>query len=134
MSAQAERNREIVATMIANGLAGRYDIIRQYIADDYECHLPAGLPYGGEYQGWDGYTQVFTKIVDFFSDVAFGPNQFLPDDEKVVVLSRVKGTLRKSGKKIDMPLIEVWRLRKEMITSITAYYFDTKMICDLNNA
>jgi hypothetical protein len=81
MSKIAEQNTETVKTMIANGLIGNYDVIRGFIADNYVCKLPAGLPYGGTYHGWDGYTQVFTKIVDFFSDVAFGPNEYLANDQ-----------------------------------------------------
>ena len=134
MSELAARNREVVETMIANGIIGRYDIVRQYIADDYTCNLPAGLPYGGDYVGWDGYTSIFDKMLDFFAEVAFGPNEYLADDGKVVVLSRIKGKLKRSGRAIDLPLIEVWRLDHGKVTNITAYYYDTKTICDLNEA
>ena len=134
MNSPAETNTETVKTMIANGLIGRYDVIRQYIADAYHCHLPAGLAYGGDYYGWDGYTTVFNHIVEFFSDVAFGPNEYIANDQKVVVLSRLKGTLCKSGKTIDQPLIEVWTFDKGMVIDIEAYYFDTKEISDLNDS
>lgn len=129
-----ESNVAIVEKMIANGLIGNYDVIQAHIADDYVCHLPDGLPYGGAYHGWDGYTQVFAHILDFFSDCAFGPNDYVGIGDKVVVLSHLKGTLRKSGKAIDLPLIEVWVLRDGMVTDITPFYFDTKLISDLNEA
>jgi ketosteroid isomerase-like protein len=132
MSAKAEKNEQIVRKMLENGLAGNYDAIRRHIADDYRCHLPAGLPYGGEYRGWDGYTEVFAKIVDFFADVSFGPNEILANDDKVVILSRIKGTVRKSGKSFDMPLVEVWELEGDMVTAVTAFYHDTKLLSELN--
>jgi ketosteroid isomerase-like protein len=132
MSTKTEENLEIVKTMIQNGLIGRYDVIRGYIADNYVCNLPIGLPYGGDFHGWNGYTEVFKNIVDFFSEIAFGPNEYIGGEDKVVVLSRLKGKLKRSGKDIDMPLVEVWTLHAGMVSNIMAFYYDTKLICDLN--
>ncbi|MEZ5736773.1 MAG: hypothetical protein R3E09_13440 [Novosphingobium sp.] len=47
------------------------------------------------------YTKVFEGIVGFFKeDVKFGPNEHLINDDRVVILSRVAGALKKSGTKI----------------------------------
>ena len=131
---RAESNVEIVEKMIANGLIGRYEVIQQHIAGDYVCLMPDGLPYGGVHHGWDGYTQIFAKMLEFFSEVAFGPNEYVGHEDRVIVLSHLKGTLRASGRTIDMPIIEVWQLAEGMVKAITPFYFDTKVICDLNEA
>jgi len=52
-------NIEIVKTMAKNGILGRWDIVRQYVSDDLVMHVPPGLPYGGDYTGWEGYQRCF---------------------------------------------------------------------------
>lgn len=127
----AHENEQIVRKMLENGLAGNFDAIRSHIGDDYVCRLPEGLPYGGVYRGWDGYTEVFGKIIDFFETVEFGPNTFLANDDTVVILSRLRGTVRRSGQAVDMPLAEVWELADDKVIAITAFYHDTKRLADL---
>lgn len=125
-----EKNLEIVKTMVANGILGNWDIVRPYIADDFECVQPAGLAYGGVYRGWDGYQKLFAGIGGFWSDPAFGPNEYAGVDDKVAVISTLRGTVASTGKKIVQPLVEVWELHAGKVTRITAFYYDTKEISD----
>ena len=132
MSTKTEDNLEIVKTMIQNGLIGRYDVIRGYIRTTMS-----------RLADWPTLRRDFTARMDvprglrilslFFSEVAFGPNEYIGSEDKVVVLSRLR-KLRRSGKDIDMPLVEVWTLHAGMVRNITAFYYDTKLICDLNEA
>ena len=132
MSPLAQRNLEVVQTMAANGYIGNYDVVAPFIADNYTCNLPEGLAYGGTYHGLEGYKQVFAHISDYFSEVDFSEVEFFPDDHKVAILLRLRATLRNSGRKIDMPLAEFWTLENGKVTNITAFYYDTKTIHQLD--
>lgn len=66
MSNTQDENIEIVRTMSANGILGRWDIVRQYVSDDLVMHVPPGLPFGGDYCGWDGYLRMFKELGAFY--------------------------------------------------------------------
>jgi ketosteroid isomerase-like protein len=123
-------NLRIVETMIANGIRGNWDVVRGYIADDFECVQPKGLAYGGVYRGWDGYQELFAGLGAFWSDPAFGPSEFAATGDKVAVISTLRGVIKSTGAKIVQPLTEVWELRHGQVVRITACYYDTKEIAD----
>lgn len=128
---EENENLQIVQTMIQNGILGRWDVVRPHVSDEVVCNLPEGLPYGRTYRGWQGYVDVLTELTTFWRDVKFGPNEFIVGKNKVVILSRIQGLIAKNGQAVSMPLTEIWELQHAKVTSITAFYFDTKSIAEL---
>jgi ketosteroid isomerase-like protein len=126
-----EDNLRIVKKMLENGILGRWDVVRPFVADDFVCYLPEGLPYGRTYHGWQGYKDVLGEVLKFWTDVKFGPNQFAAADDTVIILSHIHGRIAKTRREVSMPLAETWVLEAGKVISITAFYFDTKLISDL---
>jgi ketosteroid isomerase-like protein len=124
-------NIRIVKTMAENGILGRWDIVRPYIADDLVIHIPPGLPYGGDYQGWDGYLRQFKELGAFYTDLKSSPAEFVSAGDKVLVLVTLSGRIARNGKPISIPLVNIWELKNGKVTTLTPYYYDTKSICDL---
>ena len=127
----AQQNQKIVEVLLANGHAGRWDIVRPHIADDIVLHVPAGLPFGGDYRGWQGYTDILKKIGAFFTELKASPREFATVGNKVVVMARLSGRIAKNGKPISFPLTDIWELKDGKVVEITAFYYDTKAISDL---
>lgn len=125
-----DRNLEIVKTMAANGIAGRWDIVRPLVADDIVLHVPETLPWGGERHGWQGYQDALLIMGQFFSELDVGPFSFDPIDDKVIITTFIKGRVAATGKAVSMPLLEVWQVRDERVCDITAFFFDTKALLD----
>ena len=121
------KNVGLVRSMSQNFVAGRLDEVRAHISDSMVMSLPEGLPYGGVYRGWEGYLAVVTALGNYWSEVSFAPPQYLGADDKVIVLTAIKGKTR-NGRSVDMPLAEIWEVHDGMVDKITAFYFDTKAV------
>ena len=130
ISAESD-NIKIVKTMAENGILGRWDIVRPYVSDDIVIHIPPGLPYGGDYHGWDGYLRQFRELAAFYTDLKSGPAEFVCHGEKVIVLVVLSGRIASNGKAISIPLANIWELKNGKVIKLTPYYYDTKSICDL---
>ena len=117
--------------MAENGILGRWDIVRPYVSDDIVIHIPPGLPYGGDYHGWDGYLRQFRELAAFYTDLKSGLAEFVCHGNKVIVLVVLSGRIARNGKAISIPLANIWELKNGKVIKLTPYYYDTKSICDL---
>ncbi len=124
----AQKNLQIVQTLLANGHAGRWDIVRPLVADDVVLHVPKGLPFGGDYRGFEGYKEILGKIGGFFTELKGGPREFATVGNKVIVMSTLSGRIAKNGRPISFPLTDIWELEDRKVREITAFYYDTREI------
>ena len=125
-----DRNLEAVMTMAANGILGNWDIVRPFVADDIVLHVPQSLPWGGDSHGWEGYQQALITMGQFFAVMEVEDVTFTPEDDSVIIRLIVKGQVAATGKTFAMPLLEVWRVKDTKVFDITAFFFDTKELCD----
>lgn len=124
-------NIEIVKTMAKNGILGRWDIVRQYVSDDLVMHVPPGLPYGGDYHGWEGYQRCFKEMGKFFTELKGGEAELASVGNKVIVVTTMSGRIAKNGKPISFALATIWKLKDGKVFDIVPFYYDTKTISDL---
>ncbi|HTZ71657.1 MAG TPA: nuclear transport factor 2 family protein [Acetobacteraceae bacterium] len=131
MSDEENESLKVVKTMAANGILGRWDIVKQYVSDDLVMHLPPGLPFGGDYLGWEGYLQTFKELGAFFTDLKSGEQEFACHGNKVIVMASLHGRIAKTGKPISFPITAIWTVEDGKVVDIVPFYYDTKTICDL---
>lgn len=124
----AQKNLQIVQTLLANGHAGRWDIVRPLVADDVVLHVPKGLPFGGDYRGFEGYKEILGKIGEFFTDLKGGPREFATVRNKVIAMTTLTGRIAKNGRPISFPLTDIWEIKDGKVIEITAFYYDTREI------
>jgi ketosteroid isomerase-like protein len=124
------RNIEIVKVMLESGHAGRWDVMKPHVADDVILRVPAGLPFGRDYHGWEGYMDALKTIGGFFKEIKAGPREFAAVGDKVIVMAMLSCRIASNGKAISFPLMDVWELRDGKVILITAFYYDTKAIFD----
>ncbi len=99
--------------------------VLQSLDENVVAHQADSLPYGGTYQGHDGFMQMGTAIFDTWADFQTQPSAFLQDGEFVIVQAVMRGKARQSGRPLDMPLTEIWRLQNGNVVEITPFYWDT---------
>jgi ketosteroid isomerase-like protein len=122
---------KVVKTMAENGIKGNWDVVRQYVSDDLVMHVPAGLPFGRDYHGWDDYIQFFKTFAGYFTDMKASEQEFASFANKVVVMSRLSGRVAKTGKPISFPITAIWEVKDGKVVDIVPFYYDTKAISDL---
>jgi ketosteroid isomerase-like protein len=92
------------------------------------------LPYGGTYHGLEGAKQHIEGAAQTWNP--FKPSSaerkldavFLDSGEYVIALWRLKGLEVSSGKKLDSPTINVYKMRDGKIVESQMFYSDTAAI------
>lgn len=130
MSSQ-QKNIDVVMTMAKNGILGNWDIVRQYVADEMVMHVPPGLPYGGDYHGWEGYLRCFKEMGAFYRDLKSGPVELASVGDKVIVLTSMSGRIARNDKPVSFRIATVWTVQDGKVVDIVPFYYDTKAIADL---
>ncbi len=76
----------------------------------------AGMPYGGEYQGFGEIAaNVFGPIGQDVTDFSARPDELLPaGDDRVLALGRYRGTGRNGA--LDVPFAHLWTLDGDRIS------------------
>lgn len=86
------------------------------------------LPYGGVYHGHAGVQQMLAALGAVWEVFQFTLEQVVAHGDEVIVFLQIKGRLRGSERPIEMPLIEVWRIRDGLVVAIRPFYWDTGAI------
>jgi len=91
--------------------------IKLYQSDD--------LPYGGTYEGQEGFLRWSKEMASRFDIVDVQPSDVLEKDDKVVVLSTVKFRVRASGEELVYPFCQVVTVDREkgQITEMRPFYW-----------
>jgi uncharacterized protein len=97
-----------------------------------ECVLneAAGLPYGGDYIGGEGFLKLWTVIAEDF-DLTVTSHQV--HDAGDVVVAEMQASLRskESGQTLDTSIVELYRFTDGLISGIDVYYKDTLAVAEL---
>jgi len=97
------------------------------LTHDIEWVLPETVPWGGRHHGPLGVEAVFEIYRDHVDGLWADPDEFLDAGERVVVLSRVGGRARSSGRGFEVPFAHIWGLTDGVPSGFRAY-FDTAPI------
>jgi ketosteroid isomerase-like protein len=134
MTTDAEnKNIEIVKQVLRDALANDVDGIKAKLADDIEVRIPKNMPYGGrEYRGWSGYVDACNALVGTWKDIHLEDQEYFAKGDKVIVLSHMTARLGKGNHLYDQPAAELWVFKDGKISWIMPFYYDTKLIMDLD--
>ena len=90
----------------------------------------ASLPYGGTFRGKETIRTAIQRVFGYWEDFAFDIESIVYGDEYVIAYGRFSATSTKSGKKIDLPLAEVWKIHEGRVALVHPIYSDTKLALD----
>ncbi|RIV18647.1 nuclear transport factor 2 family protein [Fibrisoma montanum] len=99
--------------------------VLQSLDEHVITHQATSLPYGGTYQGHDGFMQMGTAIFNIWDGFQTTPDEFLDAGDWVIVRAIMRGKAHQTGRPLDMPLTELWRLQDGKVKEIIPFYWDT---------
>jgi ketosteroid isomerase-like protein len=108
--------------------AGDMERTLSLLSEDIRWSVPETLPYGGTYEGLDGFRRYRAGIQE-----AFNPGyQFLRaesfhSDGDVIILGRLVAEAKATGIKFESPFVHVWTVRGDKIVA-RHYYVDTRTL------
>ena len=92
------------------------------VAHDIEWNLPERVPWGGTRHGPDG----IRAFADLFRDHIDGnwadPDDFLVSEDRIVVLGRLRGRAKATGREFEVEFAHVWTLTEGVASRLRAFY------------
>ena len=81
--------------------------------EDIVWEQAQGLPHGGVYRGLaEVRRNIFDPLdADWWDEFSAVPDEFIGDDDQVVVIGRYRGRAKGTGKLLDVPFVHIWTLR-----------------------
>src|SRR5580765_7763958 len=98
---------------------------RSFIASDFECIEPPGLPQSGTFRGWDAPIQI-SNIYRGIWDVDVLDYRFWDEEGSDVVVSRylMKWTSKATGKSMTQPVVELNHVKASKIVRMEVFHHD----------
>ena len=125
-----QANVDVVKTYYESLFKKRdFNAIDKIVAPGAIYHQAVGLPYGGTYNGFADWMNMYKKSSTYFDLQIEDEPQYLTnnsDESLIVILFTISCTSKLSGQKISMPISEKFQVENGKIISIRPFYFDTK--------
>lgn len=122
------RNIETIRDFYAAFCDGDFTRMNAILSPELILYEAKGLPYGGTYRGHEGFRDVMSKLLDHFDGVRPVDLKIAAVDDLVMAYMTLMGTARSTGRKLEMPLCEVWTFRDGQILEGRLLYFDTHAV------
>jgi len=94
---------------------------------DKECviYQPASLPYGGRWQGHQGFEAWMKAFSEQWSSLIVLDSQIFVVDDRLFSRSTVSATARRTQENVEWPLLQMFRFRDSKILELEPFYWDT---------
>jgi hypothetical protein len=119
-----EQSRAIVAALYEAAKAGDVEGVLAVMDDEVVVHEPEFLPYGGTYQGKQGFLDLFTKIVKVYDMTAVQYDYLVADGDKVIGILRMPDL--NTGQ--DVLLAEQSIVRDGKVVDMRIFFHDTQSL------
>jgi uncharacterized protein len=103
------------------------DELAKNVTHDFELILPGTVPWGGTRHGQDGVEAFATIFRDYVEGQWADPDDFIDGGDLIVVMGRLRGRGRATGKEFEEHFAHVWTLTEGMPSRCRSY-FDTAPI------
>ncbi len=84
------------------------------------------LPYGGTFRGREAIKAGIQNVFGYWNGLSFNTDAIVYGDEYVMAYGRFRATANATGKTLDIPLAEVWRIKNGKVLLCSPIYSDTK--------
>jgi ketosteroid isomerase-like protein len=111
---QEQENIEMVKKLYGAFGKGDIETVVDHLADQlvWRFDAPSVIPYAGER---DTPSQVregfFGELAGTQKDFALTTEEFIAQDDKVIMVGRYSATVTATGKNFDLPLVHVWTVQ-----------------------
>ena len=114
--------RSIVERMFAAFGNGDVDKFVATVSDDtvWIYHGTQIIP-KGTYEGKEGARRFITNILNSTEIISFEPQQYIVEDNKVVVLGQEHQKVKNSGKELKQEWVQVYTVENDLITRMEEF-------------
>jgi uncharacterized protein len=108
---QKQKNIELVKELYEAFGKGEIETIIGHLSDQFiwRFDAPSVIPYAGEHSTPDQVREgFFGGLAITQKDYALKTDEFISQDDKVVMVGSYGATVTATGKRFDLPLVHVW--------------------------
>jgi ketosteroid isomerase-like protein len=102
-----------------------FSILAPTLDPEVEIHQPASLPYGGVWRGHDGFEAWMRAFGEQWAHLEVRDPQFHPAGDVIFSRSHVHAVARATGRAVDWPLLQFFRVRNGRIRELRPFHWDT---------
>ena len=110
-------------------------LLAKTLASNVQLYQSDDLPYGGTYEGVEGFLAWGKTMGSLFSKVDVKPSNVLENGEDVIVISTLHLTVRKTGRELANPFLQHVKVDREAgkIVEMRPFYWNVKGLNDALN-
>ncbi|CAA0081094.1 Uncharacterised protein [Zhongshania aliphaticivorans] len=125
-----EDNLAVTKELFARFGAGDVDGIVELLHDDahIEFYGPSEIPYAGDYNGLEECRKFFTTVLSSVNIHVFDAEEFICENDKVIVVGSLRLTTKANGNEIKSPFVHVitckdnkWIWFRDFMNTTVAY-------------
>lgn len=115
---------EIEAVRRIYDAMSRWDVeaLAHSVTHDFELNLPESVPFGGTRHGYDGVEAFASVFRDHVDGPWAEPDELFDSDDALVVLGRLRGRGKQSGRGFEVPFAHAWTFTDGVPSRCRAYY------------
>ena len=125
---KAEEHRQTLENIYATFFKGDFEGWLAFFTDDSVFREPETLPYGGVVKGREQIQATVMKIVECWDDISYDVEDILANDQRAIAYGVFNATSKATGKKVSVPLAEMWRFKDGKVEEMLAIYGDTALL------
>ena len=124
-----QENTKIARQAYENFKNGDIQALMDSMSDDVDWEIPEieNVPFARRYRGREGAMQFFSSLAQAQDSVAFNPQEFIAQGDKVVVLGNYAWRARTTGREFGGDWAHVFTIRDGKIVGFKEYT-DTAVI------
>ncbi|NJK52195.1 MAG: nuclear transport factor 2 family protein [Leptolyngbyaceae cyanobacterium SU_3_3] len=118
-----QANRQLVQQAYQSVQAGDVQSLLNSLTEDVQWQLPEmeNVPFAGTWHGREQVGQFFSTVAQTQDVVEFEPEEFIAQDDKVVVLGRFSQRVKSTGRIAASAWAHVWTVKDGKITHFHEY-------------
>jgi Ketosteroid isomerase-related protein len=131
-----QQNIDLVKKLYEAYGKGDVDTIIDHISDhfDWRFDAPSIIPFAGDQTTRDEVRRrFFGSLAETQKDQSLSPQEFIAQDDKVVMLGRYSATIVATGKSVDLSVVHVFAIQNGKITRF-ANFTDTAAVAEAYTA
>ena len=109
------------------------DRLTEALTHDIEWTLPETVPWGGTHHGHLGVMAVVEIFEEHVDGLWADPDEFIYAGDDIVVLGRVMGSARSTGRDFEVPFAHVWALSDGVPSRFRGYYDAAPIVAALGD-
>lgn len=125
-----QSNVQVIQDFYAALGRGELNAAFAHLDPEFELHQAESLPYGGVFRGHTGVTKFFEVFRQTWANFESVDVEYFAAGDNVIVYSRIRGRAKQNDNELEMPMIQVFRMRSGKAITAHPFYWDTARLLE----